>query len=349
MSTLEEIARLSKVSRSTVSRVVNNDPHVSDATRARVLAQVHRLRYQPHAIARSLAAGRTRIIGLLVPGGISTAFSDPFFPIFIPAMASTCNACDYSVMLWLTEPDYEQRVVTQILGNGLHDGLIVSTIHLPDEITDALVGTALPFVLIGQHIREVGAHYVDVENYEGAQKMTQHLLGLGYKRVAHICGPLDTICARHRRNGFLDVMRAGGYAVDAHPIVDGDFTEASGYDAMLDLLPARPEAVFAGNDLMALGAIRALREAGLRVPEDVAVVGFDDVPAAAAANPPLTTIRQPTGRMGVVATEMLIDVIEHPVTSRHRIVLPTELVIRKSCGAGMVDLSGSKSQQVSAG
>jgi LacI family transcriptional regulator len=258
MPTLEEIARLSQVSRSTVSRVINNDPHVSEVTRARVMAEVRRLGYQPNAVARSLAAGRTHIIGLLVPGGITTAFSDPFFPVFTQAMASTCNACDYSVMLWLTEPEYERRMVAQILGNGLHDGLIVSTIHLPDEITDALVGTALPFVLIGQHLREVGAHYVDVENYQGAQEMTLHLLRLGYQKIAHISGPLDTLCAQHRRKGFLDVMRARGHAVDPGLIVGGDFTEGSGYYAMLDLLPARPDAVFAGNDLMALGALRAL-------------------------------------------------------------------------------------------
>jgi LacI family transcriptional regulator len=337
MPTLEEIARASQVSRSTVSRVINNDPHVSDATRARVLDIVRRLGYHPNAIARSLAAGRTHIIGLLVPSGIATAFGDPFFPVFTEAMASTCNIHNYSVMLWLAEPEYERRMISQILGNGLHDGLIVSTIHLPDEIVDALMRAALPFVLIGQHSREVAAHYIDVENYQGAQEMTMHLLRLGLQRVAHICGPLDTVCAQHRRNGFLDVMRARGHAVDPRMIAEGDFTEVSGYYAMSALLPMRPDAVFAGNDLMALGALRALREAGRRVPDDVAVVGFDDVAAAAAADPPLTTVRQPTARMAVVATQMLINVIEQQDTLKHRIVLPTELVIRKSCGAARRD------------
>ena len=334
MPTLEEIARASQVSRSTVSRVINNDPHVHDVTRARVLEAVHRLGYHPNAIARSLAAGHTHIIGLLVPSGIATAFGDPFFPVFTEAMASTCTAHDYSVMLWLAEPEYERRMIDQILGNGLHDGLIVSTVHLPDEIFEALVKAALPFVLIGQHSPEVDAHYVDVENYRGAQEMTMYLLRLGYQRVAHICGPLDTLCAQHRRAGFLDVMRARGHAVDPRLMVEGDFAEPSGYYAMRALLPLRPDAVFAGNDVMAFGALRALREVGLRVPEDVAVVGFDDVPAAAAADPPLTTVRQPTARMAVVATQMLIDVIERQDALKHRIVLPTELIIRKSCGAG---------------
>jgi LacI family transcriptional regulator len=337
MPTLEEIARLSRVSRSTVSRVVNDDPHVSDATRARVMAEVRRLRYRPHAAARSLAAGCTRIIGLLVPGGIETAFSDPIFPILTHAMASTCHARDYSVMLWLTEPDDELRMIAQILGNGLQDGLIVSTIHLSDEIAAALMAAALPFVLIGQHSREIGAHYVDVENYQGAQEITNHLLRMGYQNVAHISGPLDTTCAQHRQYGFLAAMRAHGRPVDPRLILEGDFTEASGYKAMLDLLPAGPDAVFAANDLMALGALSALQEAGLRVPEDVAVVGFDDLPVAAAAHPPLTTVRQPTDRMAVAAIEMLIDVIEHPDTLQHRVVLPTELVIRESCGAGRKD------------
>jgi len=339
MPTLEEIARLSQVSRSTVSRVINNDPHVSDATRARVLEVVARVGYEPNAVARSLAAGHTHIIGLLVPSGIATAFGDPFFPIFTQAMASTCNARDYSVMLWLAEPDYERRMINQILGNGLHDGLIVSTIHLPDEIVDALVGAALPFVLIGQHSQEVDSHYVDVENYRGAQELAMYLLHLGYRRIAHICGPLDTLCAQHRRQGFLDVMRARGHRVDASMMVEGDFTEASGYYAMQALLPQRPEAIFAGNDLMAIGAMRALREAGLRVPDDVGVAGFDDVPAAASADPPLTTVHQPTARMAVVATEMLIDVVEQRDTLKHRVILPTELVIRRSCGSGISAVS----------
>jgi LacI family transcriptional regulator len=277
--------------------------------------------------------GRTHIIGLLVPSGIATTFNDPFFPIFTEAMVSVCNERDYSVMLWLAEPDYEQRMISQILGNGLHDGLVVSTIHLPDEIVDALFGTALPFVLIGQHSRELDAHYVDVENYRGAQDMTMHLLRIGHRRIAHICGPLDTICAQDRRNGFLDAMRASGHAVDPRRIAVGDFTEMSGYYAMQSLMHTDPDAVFASNDLMALGAIRALLEAGLRVPDDVAVTGFDDVPAAASSVPALTTVRQPTARMAVTATRMLIDVLDSEDTLKHRVILPTELVIRRSCGA----------------
>jgi LacI family transcriptional regulator len=244
MPTLEEIARASQVSRSTVSRVINNDPRVRDVTRTRVLDAVQRLGYHPNVIARSLAAGRTHIIGLLVPSGIATAFGDPFFPIFTEAMASTCNAHNYSMMLWLAQPDYEHRMITQILGNGLHDGLIVSTIHLPDEIIDALLRAAMPFVLIGQHSREVDAHYVDVENYRGAQEMTMYLLRLGYRRIAHIVGPLDTVCAQHRRSGFLDTMRARGHAVDPRMLAEGDFTEASGHTAMSALLSMRPDAGF---------------------------------------------------------------------------------------------------------
>ena len=335
MPTLEEIARLSLVSRSTVSRVINDDPHVSSETREKVLEVVRRLNYQPHAVARSLAAGRTRIIGLVVPAGIVTTFQDPFFPVFVQAMASTCNSRGYSVMLWLSEAENERRSLNQLLSNGLLAGVIISTIHLPDGLAQQLESAGLPFVLIGQHTRPIETHYVDVENRRGAQEIVTHLLRLGYKKIAHICGPMDTVCAQDRRSGYIDALRAREKAVDERLIIEGDFVEPAGYYAMQQLLPLKPDAVFASNDLMAMGAIRAMREVGIRVPRDVGVVGFDDIPSAVSADPPLTTVRQPTHRMGTVITETLIDVIEHNAGFIRRVVLPTELVIRESCGAAL--------------
>lgn len=332
MPTLEEIAKLSSYSRSTVSRVINNDPHVSPETREKVWQVIKQLNYQPNVVARSLAAGRTQILGLIVPAGIATTFEDPFFPTFIRGITSACNAHNYSLMLWLAEAEYERRMINQVLRNGLLDGLIISTIHLPDEIVDALSTLEMPFVLIGQHYRNVDTHYVDVENQRGAQEIVTHLLRLGYQRIATITGPMDTMTARHRWQGYVDALHSRGKMNQKSLEVEGDFTEPSGYYGMQRLIAQQPDAVFAANDVMALGAIRKIREEGLRIPDDIAVVGFDDVPAAAHADPPLTTVRQPSHQMGVVAAEVLIDVVEHCETCIHRIILPTELVIRRSCG-----------------
>jgi LacI family transcriptional regulator len=338
LPTLEEIAKLSQVSRSTVSRVINNDPHVSAPTRERVMAVVQQLDYQPNAVARSLAAGRTQILGLIIPAGLANTFHDPFFPVFIRSVVATCSARDYSVMLWLAEPDDERRLVNQVLRNGMLDGLIVTTMHLPEEIVDALLAAGLPFVFAGRYTdRRIEASYVDVENRRGAQEAVTHLLRLGCRRVAHITGPLDTTSAQDRLQGYKDALRSRGMRWAPELVAEGDFTESTGYFAMQTLLSLDFDALFAANDLTAMGAIRALREAGRRVPEDVAVVGFDDIAVAASADPPLTTVRQPSDRMGAVATETLIDMIDHDDAFLHRVVLPTELVIRGSCGAMVRD------------
>jgi LacI family transcriptional regulator len=333
MPTLEEIAELSDVSRSTVSRVINDDPHVSPATRKKVMSVVRRLNYQPHAAARSLAAGHSRILGLIVPSGVTITFDDPMYSILVRGISATCMGHNYSVMLWLADPDYERRMINQILRNGLIDGVIVSSLSISEEILDALFDSGLSFILVGRHPSRDDVNYVDVENRRGAQEAVGHLLRQGRERVATITGPLTSAPGIDRHTGYIEALRSRGLSVDEHLIVEGDFSEASGYYGMRQLLAHEPDAVFVANDMMALGGLRALREADLRVPEDVAVVGYDDLPLAARATPPLTTVRQPIQRMGAVATQTLIDIIEHPTAGLHRIVLPTELMVRRSCGA----------------
>jgi LacI family transcriptional regulator len=332
---LEQVAKLSRVSRSTVSRVVNNDPNVSDATRERVMGVIRQLNYQPHAAARSLAAGRTRIIGLVIPMGVAALFTDPYFPQLIQGISGACNARDHSVMLWLAEPDYERRIIGQILHGGQIDGVILASQLNDDPIGQALIEGGLPYVMVGRDPRRAEAHYVDVDNRNGARDAVAHLLRLGYRRVATITGPHDMIAGVDRREGYLAALRERGVRADPALAVEGDFTETGGYVAMQRLLPHQPEAVFVASDTMALGALRALREAGQRVPHDVAVVGFDDMPFATRTSPPLTTVRQPISRTGAMAAEALIDLIENADESPRRLVLPTELVIRESCGVNL--------------
>ena len=330
---LEEVASLSGVSRSTVSRVVNNDPRVSDATRTKVNEVLRRVNFQPNAAARSLAAGRTRVLGLVIPMGVAAFFTDPYFPLLIQGVSAAANAHDHSVMLWVAEPEYERRTIGQVMGNGLIDGVIVASMLSDDPLLRALIAGHLPFMLVGRHPTNSSINYVDVDNVTSARQAVTHLLRLGRRRIATITGPRNMSVGADRQEGYQAALRQRGLVVDPDLIVEGDFTEAGAYTAMQRLLPHNPDAVFVASDNMALGALRALQEAGRRVPDDVAVVGFDDMPFAARTNPPLTTVRQPVQRTGAVAAETLIDLIEHPDAQPRRILLPTELVIRASCGS----------------
>ncbi len=332
---LEQIAKLSGVSRSTVSRVINNDPNVSEVTRDKVMQVVKRVNYTPNAAARGLAAGRKHVLGLVIPTGVAALFTDPYFPILIQGVSSACNAREYSVMLWLAEPEYERRQIRQIMYSGLVDGVIVSSMLLNDSLVQALSDGDLPFMLVGRHPTDTRASYVDADNIGGAREAVTHLLRLGRTRVATITGPQNMIAGTDRLAGYLAALRDRGLISDPSLIAEGDFTESGGYRAMQQLLSHRLDAVFAASDTMAIGAIRALREAGLRVPDDVAVVGFDDLPQSARTEPPLTSVRQPIYRLGTTTVDSLLDLIEYPDSPPRRIVLPTELVVRTSCGSAL--------------
>jgi LacI family transcriptional regulator, galactose operon repressor len=332
--TLEKVARKAGVSRSTVSRVLNNDPHVSAKARARVLAVTQKLNFQPNLAARSLAAGgRTRVVGLVIPMGVTALFADPYFSLLIQGVASACNQHDYSVMLWLAEPEYERRTMSQILYSGLIEGVILASMLMDDSLTRSLIDSHFPFVVVGRHPTDEQVSYVDVDNINSARLIVTHLLRLGCCRAATITGPANMIAGADRFAGYQLALREQGVRAEPDLIVPSDFTEEGGYRAMQQLLPLKPDAVFVASDTMAVGALRALHDAHVRVPEDIAVVGFDDVPSAAHTDPPLTTMRQPVQRSGAVAAETLIDLIANPRSKPHHIILPTELVVRESCGA----------------
>jgi LacI family transcriptional regulator len=333
--TLEEIAKQAGVSRSTVSRVMTNHRSVDPRTRARVLSVAEKLNYQPNMAARGLAAGRTHILGLVIPMGVSALFTDPYFPLLIQGISSACNANDHSVMLWLAEPEHERRTIRQVLQGGLIDGVILASALLDDPMLEALLNGGLPFVMIGRHPTDNRVNYVDVDNKNSSRHMVSYLLNLGYRRIATIIGPKNAIAGADRLQGYLMALRERGIAYDPELVAEGDFTEEGAYMAMQRLLPLAPEAVFAASDAMAVGALRALREAGKRVPGDIALAGFDDIPLAARTEPQLTTVRQPIQQLGAVAAETLIDLIRHPDAHPRRIVLPTELVIRLSSGSAL--------------
>jgi LacI family transcriptional regulator len=331
--TIIEIAKQSGVSRSTVSRVINDDPNVNSTTRQRVRSVMQKLNFQPNAAARGLAAGKTRILGLVIPMGVAALFTDPYFPQVIQGITAACNQHGYSTMLWLAEPEYERRTIQQVVSAGMIDGVIVASALTDDAVIEAVRTRQIPFVLVGRHPIHNDITYVDVDNRMSSRDAVLHLLRLGYKRVMTIAGPQNMIGGLDRLAGYKDALKARGLLSDPKWMAEGDFSEDSGYSAMQQLLPQLPDAVFIASDTMALGAMRALREAGKRIPDDVALVGFDDMPFAARTDPPLTTVRQPIQRAGFVAAETLFDLITEQDGAPRRVILPTELVIRESCGA----------------
>jgi len=234
-------------------------------------------------------------------------------------------------MLWLAEPEYERRTISQILHNGLVDGVVVAKTLMSDPIVNSLFESKMPFILIGRH-PSLDVNYLDVDNMQAVREAIFHLIRLGYKRIATITGPQDQISGYDRYQGYLTALQYSNQPIRSELVAEGDFTEAGGYMAMLRLIPSKPDAVFTASDMMAYGAMRALRDANLRVPEDVAIIGFDDIPTSSRTDPPLTTIRQSANSMGALAVETLIDIISRRESKTRHVILPTELVIRSSCG-----------------
>ena len=330
---LEDIARLAGVSKSTVSRVVNNHPHVSARTRTRVMRVITEQQFRPNSAARALVTQQTRVLSVVIPQPYGEAFNDPFFLLILQSVSRAAAEQDYAIMLWIGGYEqHEERFGERILKNAFFDGLLIMSADDRDPILAKLGGAGFPFVQVGPPQFE-GAHFVDVDNRRGAYTAGKYLASLGYRRIGVIAGPLDKGEARARLIGCLDGLAECGVSPLPEWISEGNFDEPSGYRAMRRLLRFDLQAVFVSNDSMAAGALRALEEAGIRVPDQMALVGFDDLPFAATLRPPLTTVHQPITEMGETAARMLIALVEGASAEPRQVILPTHLVIRESCGA----------------
>lgn len=330
---LETIASRCGVSRSTVSRVINNSPNVSPSVRERVLTVLRETNFQPNVVARSLAAGSTHIIGLVVPLQVRHLFVDPFFPLIIQSASAACSAHDYTVMLWVAQPDQERRLIRQILHSGLIDGVIISSVQVSDPLLDALLERNVPFVSIGSIPSRPTISFVDVDNIGSARQGVAHLITQGCRRIGIITGPQDMIVTQHRLEGYYQAMHEAGLPVQPEWTAESDFTSQGGAQAMQKLLPQRLDAVFAMSDAMAQGAAQVMQAAGVAIPADTALLGFDDLLFAALMTPSLSTIRQPIEQMAQAAVDLLLKMLAKTVSSPTQIVLPTELVLRESTGA----------------
>lgn len=332
--TLEDIGKLAGVSRSTVSRVVNNNPNVSDDVRERVREVIQTTGYHPNVAARTLASQHSWMIGLVLPQSVSAFFADPYFPRLAQGIAQACNQYEYTLGLFLVgSKEDEEKIYPRISRKGFLDGILIQAGQIGDKLIDRLIDTSLPLVVVGRPFQTENVSFIDIDNNVSAYNAVSHLIRLGRKRIGTIAGLPGSTVSIDRKDGYLKALSERGRIVDESLIVDSDFTEAGGYFSMQQILPAKPDAIFAASDLMAIGAMRAVRDAGLKIPQDIAFVGFDDIPPATQHDPQLTTIRQPIVQFGFNSVEILIDLIENGVKPARRIILDTELVIRDSCGA----------------
>ncbi|MGE5528657.1 MAG: LacI family DNA-binding transcriptional regulator [Patescibacteria group bacterium] len=337
-TTIRDLAKLAGVSIGTVSLALNNRPGVSEATRRRVLELAAKADYQPHAIARQLALRRTRCIGLVILNIRRHAEIYPsswsYFYHIILGINDTLRTRGYKLDLEICDvDDMHGPTLFDFAGRGALDGLFI-VLQWDKQPTSLLkaIESNIPIVLINGALTEDLAA-VGVDNYGVAENAVDHLHSLGHTEIAFIGGPFDHLNVQDRLAGFKQAMQKRGLPITEHRIVESDFQIAGGYRAMMRILgkDERVTAVFCANDLMAVGAVQAIQHRGLRVPDDISVVGTDDDLTGQVITPPLTTIRQPVRQMGIEAAQQLLQLIDGS-GNRRRLFLASELIRRRSTG-----------------
>ncbi|MDQ0771904.1 DNA-binding LacI/PurR family transcriptional regulator [Streptomyces aurantiacus] len=339
--TLEDVAREAGVSRATVSRVVNGVRNVDPAIQETVREAISRTGYAPNQAARSLVTRRTETVALVMSGAgdvseeeqnafAARVLGDPFFGRVVSGVVGQLRPRSMHPVLMFAETDEARREVVTYLRQGSADGALVVSTHADDPLPALLAGAGLPAVLFARPSRPVALSYVDLAHRDGGRLAAAHLLGRGCRRIVTVSGPLGVPASQERLAGFRDTMARHGHAYV--PLVQGGFTVDSGMAAMTRLLAEHPDVdgVFAANDLMAQGICQVLRERGRRVPQDVAVVGFDDSSVAVTCRPPLTTVRQPVEDMAAAMARLLAEHIRGVRTEPASVIFDPELVVRES-------------------
>ncbi|MBT2231567.1 LacI family DNA-binding transcriptional regulator [Nonomuraea sp. NEAU-A123] len=333
--TLEDVARVAGVSRATVSRVINGIRNVDPAIQATVRQAIATTGYVPNRAARSLVTRRTDTVALVLSGvgddsSPSPILTDPFFGRVVSGIVSFLRPRGIHPVLMFAETADSQAQVLSYLRQGDADGALLVSTHSADPLPAQLVETGVPTVLFARPARPLPISYVDVDHRAGAALAADRLVALGRRRIATVCGPLDVPAARARLAGFQDAMARHGHAFV--PYAEGGFTYDSGEQAMERLLAVQPDldGVFVANDLMAQGALHTLRHHDRRVPDDVAVIGFDDSSAATACRPLLTTIRHPVEDMAAEMGRLLLEHIEEPGRAATSVIFEPALILRAS-------------------
>ncbi len=327
--TIDRIAELAGVSRTTVSRVLNNRPDVNRATRQRVMAVMAEHDYQPNAFAKAISSQKSHNVGLVIPYEADYIFLNPFFVEVLRGISTTVDRAGYSLLISYTHGEDPVVAWRRKKVDGL---LVLSPGSLHHGLIEAMSSAGVPFVSTSRLADEERMIYVDVDNVAGGRVAVEHLLGLGHRRIAYVGKPSLT-SSRDRLEGVRQAFAGAGLELNAALVLEADgHSERHGYDAMRRLFeqPEPPTAVFLANDMMAIGAMMAIQERGLRVPQDLSVVGFDNVPIAQYLSPPLTTIHQPAFEKGARAAELLIQCLEREECAPQSVVMDVQLVVRAS-------------------
>ncbi|CAM5715880.1 LacI family DNA-binding transcriptional regulator [Streptomyces griseorubiginosus] len=330
--TLEEVAAHAGVGRGTVSRVINNAAGVKESTRQAVQRAVEELGYVPNLAARSLAGQRADAVALVLTEPDWRQFAEPFFSEIVRSLGDALADTGMQLMLTLIRSETERQRFLEYARGGRVDGVLLMSVHADDRLPDMLADARLPTVLLGRRSGDEYVSYVDADNVGGARDAVSHLLKQGRTAIATITGPLDMYVAQCRLRGYQDALAQAGLMNSRSWVAESDFSEESGRRAMAELLERHPEidAVLAASDTTAAGALHALRAAGRRVPEDVAVIGFDDFPLAERTEPRLTTVRQPLEEMGRAMVRLLMEEMEDQSEAWRHVILRTKLVVRES-------------------
>ena len=330
MITIKDVAREAGVSIATVSRVFNDIGPVEEGTRKRVRAIARKLKYVPNAAGRSLSTKRTDAIGVLLPDLFGEFFSE-----VLRGSDQTAQQSRYHLVVSSSHNNREEIRAALTMMRGRVDGLVVMSPQIDSETLNETLPQSLPVVLLNCHVESDRFDALNIDNIGGAYSMTKHLLSHGHTRIAILAGPEDNVDAAERLLGYSAALSEAGIRIDPELQIEGSFSEASGYEAARTLLSRspRPTAIFASNDSMAIGALSALRDAGVQVPEEIALAGFDDIPIASYLTPTLTSVQVGIHRLGVKAIETALHAIRNKnVHTKQQILLPTALSLRESCG-----------------
>ncbi|HEX6021157.1 MAG TPA: LacI family DNA-binding transcriptional regulator [Solirubrobacter sp.] len=326
-ATLRDVAKLAAVHPGTVSRALNPQTRrmVNEETARRVLEAAEQLGYRPNPIARGLKTNRSHTIGVLVPD-----LTNPLFPPIVRGIQDKLEAAGYTPLIANTDndPDRERSDLEAMRARQV-DGVITATARLDHGALDEMAADGLPIVLVNRRLDDGPLSSATADDHAGARLATQHLIDLGHTRIAHLGGPQEVSTGHLRLEGYLDTMKEAGF--EPGPVLCGNaFTEPEGARLAGELIDAGATAIVAGNDLMALGCYDVLAERGLRCPDDLSVVGFNDMPFSERFNPPLTTIRIPHYEIGAAAADLLLERLQNPDAPARHIMLAPELVVRAS-------------------
>ncbi len=337
---MKDIAKLAKVSRTTVSFVLNNrtDVKISEATRKKVLNIAKKLDYYPHAIATSLVKKETRTIGLVLCQKLGSVFSDALIPQVILGVSTIARKKDYKVLLQYIEDSERKGTYYQLVREKRIDGVILSGPRSDDKELIRLKDEDFPIVLMGQ-ISGNNFSCSDIDNVKTAKEIVSHLISHGHKKIAMITNaPLNYTASRFRLSGYKKALHENSIDYNKELVGIGNFTPQSGFEVMQKLLSLKklPTAVFVASDVVAFGAMDAIKKGGMKIPQDIALVGFDNVNLSKYVDPPLTTVNLPAFDIGKNVASLLIDIIEKNGNKNKKIILETHMVIRKSCGCNMI-------------